>query len=107
MTMQYPAAVEQNQEEVAASAEVDPVGVPEDAAVQKDQHGAADLQMLVLQMLEAAAHIAEALVAEPEAQQDADELVVVDLADYEDGCVVAWVGFLEFGLVKASYEEVE
>lgn len=60
MAMQYPAAVEQSQEEVAALAEVDPVDVPENAAVQKDQHGVADLQRLVLQMLEAAAHIAEA-----------------------------------------------
>lgn len=52
--------VEQNQMEVVALAEVDPVEETEDVAVQKDQ-------MLVLDMLEAVACMAAAFVVEPDA----------------------------------------
>ena len=52
--------VEQNQKEVVALAEVDPLEETEDVAVQKDQ-------VLVLDMLEAAACMAVAFVVEPDA----------------------------------------
>lgn len=44
--------------------------VPENAAVRKDQHGEADLEVdqeLVLEMLEVAAYTVEPLVGEPDA----------------------------------------